>query len=158
VSIAQYLAVRVVMDEHVSRAEFERLVNELHALRAQLDHERGRRTPARMNPSARDAAAIALVGDDVEAGAHREAALSRRGLLRRVAGASALGAGLLVVGDTFAPRAAHAGTDGDVVLGASNDAGGTSRRSHPRTATKRSSCRTPVLASPSSARRCRDRA
>ena len=49
--------------------------------------------------------------------------LSRRGLLKRMAGASALGVGVLTVGDVFAPRAAHAAAGQDMVLGAANSAG-----------------------------------
>jgi hypothetical protein len=49
--------------------------------------------------------------------------LSRRRLLTRLAGAGAVGAGLLAVGDTFGPRAAQAAAGGNMILGDANDAG-----------------------------------
>jgi hypothetical protein len=108
----------VDMDDYVSRAEFERAVQELRELRAQLNQECARRSAGRrVSPSASDAATMNPVGDNVEATAHVEEApaveasddgVSRRGLLRSLGGAAVAGAGLAVAGSALAPESASA--------------------------------------------------
>src|SRR5947209_7290395 len=60
--------------------------------------------------------------DGAQPGDHADPVVSRRGLLKRLVGAGAAGTGLLVVRDTFAPRAAFA-TTGPMQFGTTNDAG-----------------------------------
>jgi hypothetical protein len=96
-----------------TREENQRLTTRMDALDRQSSGRRGQLGASKSEqPNAADDDAI-----------HTGDGLSRRRLLTRLAGAGALGAGVLAVGDTFGPRAAQAAAGGNMILGQSNDAG-----------------------------------
>jgi hypothetical protein len=108
------------------RGETERLRAENARLSQRLAHVEGRGPtepgPTSFSHASTDPECDDSAGRSEYEGAESSAGISRRRLLKRVVGAGALGAGILVVGDTFAPRAAWA-TTGTMMFGQSNDAG-----------------------------------